>query len=199
MDVDRYTTNGAVPTLDNSLLYSAPLPVSSSLHIRACVFDALGRSGNPSTAMYTFHASDSATLAFTSGLPILVLRENDTREAYWSERQALIELEQKWRDTVAANEPEADTFRRQYDGRLQAFLSKYCEEWMLSAGQDKECVENSNWDAAHTRHASRILRFYRNDLYQKILERLPYAEVTPPSINWTERARFVRGALDERN
>jgi hypothetical protein len=73
----RYTTNGAVPTLDNSLLYSAPLSVSSSLHIRACVFDALGRSGNPSTAMYTFHASDSATLAFTSGLPILVLREND--------------------------------------------------------------------------------------------------------------------------
>ncbi|HQA37868.1 MAG TPA: CotH kinase family protein [Kiritimatiellia bacterium] len=73
----RYTTNGAVPELGNSLLYSAPLPVSSSLHIRARVFDALGRSGNPTTAMYTFHASDSATLAFTSGLPILVLREND--------------------------------------------------------------------------------------------------------------------------
>lgn len=129
---------------------------------------------------------------------LLVLRENDTREAYWSERQALIELEQKWRDTVAANEPEADTFRRQYDGRLQAFLSKYCEEWMLSAGQDKECVENSNWDAAHTRHASRILRFYRNDLYQKILERLPYAEVTPPSVDWDERRKFVAAALNER-
>ena len=129
---------------------------------------------------------------------LLVLRENDTREAYWSERQALIELEQKWRDAVAANDAEADIFRRQYDGRLQAFLSKYCEEWMLAAGQDKECVENSNWDAAHTRHASRILRFYRNDLYQKILERLPYAEVTPPSVDWDERRKFVAAALNER-
>ncbi|NLT61229.1 MAG: hypothetical protein GXX88_11330, partial [Candidatus Hydrogenedentes bacterium] len=106
---------------------------------------------------------------------LLVLRENDTRDAYWSERQALIALEQQWRDAVATKSDGADTLRRQFDGRLQAFLSKYCEEWMLAAGQDKECVEHSNWDAAHTRHASRILRFYRNDLYQKILERLPYA------------------------
>ena len=69
---------------------------------------------------------------------------------------------------------------------------------LLAAGQDKECVENSNWDAAHTRHASRILRFYRNDLYQKILERLPYAEVTPPSVDWDERRKFVAAALNER-
>ncbi|HOF40895.1 MAG TPA: J domain-containing protein [Candidatus Hydrogenedentes bacterium] len=130
---------------------------------------------------------------------LLVLRESDTREAYWSERQALIDLEQKWRDAVAEASDGADALRRQFDGRLQTFLSKYCEEWMLAAGQDKECVENSHWDAAHTRHASRILRFYRNDLYQKILERLPYAEVTPPAVDWEERARFVRSALDERN
>ena len=130
---------------------------------------------------------------------LLVLRESDTRAAYWSERQALIDLEQKWRDAAAEANDEADALRRQFDGRLQTFLSKYCEEWMLAAGQDKECVENSHWDAAHTRHASRILRFYRNDLYQKILERLPYAEITPPTIDWAEREQFVRSTLDERN
>lgn len=129
---------------------------------------------------------------------LLVLRENDTREAYWSERQALIVLEQQWRDAVDSNDPESDRLRRQYDGRLQSFLSKYCEEWMLAAGQDKECVEHSHWDNAHTRHASRILRFYRNDLYQKILQRLPYAEVTPPSIDWSERRKVVTAALNER-
>lgn len=129
---------------------------------------------------------------------LLVLRETGTREAYWSERQTLIELEQKWRDAVAANDAEADTLRRQYDGRLQSFLSKYCEEWMLAAGQDKECVEHSHWDAAHTRHASRILRFYRNELYRKILQRLPFSEVTPPSIDWDERRDFVTAVLGER-
>jgi len=73
----RYTTNGAVPELGNSQLYSAPISIASSRHIRARVFDALGRSGNPTTAMYTFHASDAATLTYSSGIPILVLREND--------------------------------------------------------------------------------------------------------------------------
>ena len=129
---------------------------------------------------------------------LLVLRETDTREAYWSERQALIDLEQKWRDAVANNDAEAEMLRRQYDGRLHSFLSKYCEEWMLAAGQDKECVEHSNWDAAHTRHASRILRFYRNELHRKILQRLPYADVTAPSIDWEERRKFVASALGQR-
>lgn len=130
---------------------------------------------------------------------LLVLRENETREAYWSERQALIELEQTWREAVEANSPEAELLRRQYDGRLHSFLSKYCEEWMLAAGQDKECVEHSNWDPAHTRHASRILRFYRNNLHRSILQRLPYADVTPPSIDWNERRKFAAAVLSERS
>jgi hypothetical protein len=73
----RYTTNGADPATTNGTLYTGPFAVAASLHIRARVFDALGRSGTTTTAMYTFHASDSATLAFTTELPILVLREND--------------------------------------------------------------------------------------------------------------------------
>jgi len=73
----RYTTNGADPVLTNSTLYSCPFTVASSLHIRARVFDAVGRSGETSTAQYTFYATDSATLAFSTALPILILRETD--------------------------------------------------------------------------------------------------------------------------
>jgi hypothetical protein len=73
----RYTTNGAEPATNNGTLYTGPFAVSSSRHIRARVFDALGRNGATATAMYTFHATDSATLSFATEIPILVLREND--------------------------------------------------------------------------------------------------------------------------
>jgi len=128
---------------------------------------------------------------------LLVLRESGPRDEYWNERKALIALEDKWREAVDASDDGAEMVRREYIGRLQSFLSRYCEELMLAAGQDKECVEHSHWDNAHTRHASRILRFYRNDLHQKILERLPYVEVTPPEIDFEERRRFIAGVLAE--
>jgi len=73
----RYTTNGADPSLTNSVLYSAPFVVSNSCHLRARVFDAAGRSGETATAQYTFFATDSTTLNFATPLPILVLREAD--------------------------------------------------------------------------------------------------------------------------
>jgi len=73
----RYTTTGADPALTNDLLYTAPFAVASSCHIRARVFDAAGRSGATTTAQYTFCSGDSATLNFSSGLPLLVLRETD--------------------------------------------------------------------------------------------------------------------------
>ena len=50
-------------------------------------------------------------------------------------------------------------------------------------------------DQAHQRHSFRILRRYRHMLYHDILERLPYYEVTPPKIDWTERSETVRGML----
>ena len=65
----------------------------------------------------------------------------------------------------------------------------------LEAGHDKACVEASNWDAAHERHASRILRHCRQGHYQRILERLPYWEVTPPQIDWDERKRTIAAIL----
>ena len=73
----RYTTNGADPTTSSGTLYSVPLSVSASLHIRARVFDAVGRSGETATAQYTFAATDAATLTFATSLPILILRETD--------------------------------------------------------------------------------------------------------------------------
>ena len=126
---------------------------------------------------------------------LFVLRESDTRDAYWSERQELIDLEAKWRTAVEQSQDEAELLRREYLAKLLTFLSKYCEELMLAAGLDKECVEHSNWDNAHARHASRILRFYRNGLYQKILERLPYVEVTRPDIVWEKRNKFIAEIL----
>jgi hypothetical protein len=122
---------------------------------------------------------------------LVVLRDADTREAYWSEREGLIDLEQRWRETDAAGQEDTELLRREFDGRLRGFLSKYIEEMMIGAGRDKECAEACGWDAAHERHASSLLRHYRHSLYQQILERLPYSEVTRPEIDWDERRRLV--------
>lgn len=125
----------------------------------------------------------------------VVLRDSEQREAYWDEREALMTLERKWCEAVEKEAPEADSLRREFDRRVKSFLSKYVEETMLGAGRVKECVEASNWDEAHERHAFRILRHYRQNLYQQILERLPYVDTTPPDINWDERARTASALI----
>ncbi len=124
-----------------------------------------------------------------------ILRDNTSRDTYWAARTELIELEHQWREAADRGMAETDTLRRTYDARLRHFLARYVEEAMLEAGRDKECVEASHWDAAHERHASRILRHYRQGLYQLILERLPYFEVTPPVIQWEERAKTAAAIL----
>lgn len=129
---------------------------------------------------------------------LYILRDTKLRDAYWRERQELIELEERWREAEESGDKEADNLRRQYDGRLRNFLARYMEELMLEAGRDKECVEASNWDAAHERHASRLLRFYRQSLHQQILERLPYFDLSPVEIDWEERKQTA-AALLERN
>lgn len=125
---------------------------------------------------------------------LFLLRETEVRDVYWLDRKELIDLELEW---CQAAQSGADTneLRKRYDARVRAFLSKYVEDAMLAAGRDKECVEASHWDAAHERHASRILRHYRNGLYQQILERLPFADVTKPEIDWDERRKFVGSVL----
>lgn len=128
-----------------------------------------------------------------------ILRDNATREAYWTARRDIIRLEETWRDAADKDDSGADTLRRTFDARLRHFLSRYVEEAMLEAGRDKECVEASNWDPAHERHASRILRHYRHTLYRQILERLPFWEVTPPRIDWEERSRVVAEILKGEN
>jgi curved DNA-binding protein CbpA len=125
-----------------------------------------------------------------------ILRDKDRREQYWTVRQELIDLEEKWRQ-VRDDLEQSERYRKQFDGKVRHFLSKYVEESMLEAGRDPECVEASHWDPAHERHATRILRHYRHRLHQDILERLPYFEVTPPSIDWTERERRVAALLGE--
>jgi len=122
---------------------------------------------------------------------IYILRDTELRETYWRERQEVIDLEREWSAVAATGSPEMDGLRRRFDATVRHFLAHYVEEAMLDAGRDKECVEASGWDAAHERHASRILRHYRHGLYQDILERLPYHEVTPPHIDWDERRSIV--------
>lgn len=124
-----------------------------------------------------------------------ILRDTESRDAYWNLRNEVMETEAAWREADATKSDELDALRRKYDTRLRDFLSRYVEEAMLEAGRDKECVEASNWDAAHERHASRILRHYRHSAYQQILERLPYWEVTPPAIDWEERAKTAARLL----
>jgi len=126
-----------------------------------------------------------------------ILWKPESREAYWGERQALIELEERWRSAVRDNASDTDSLRRDFDRRIRDFLAKYVEESMLEAGRDKDCVEFSHWDVAHERHAFRILRYYRQTLYQQILERLPFVDVTPPRIDWDERTKTVAAILNE--
>ena len=154
-----------------------------------------------------------------------ILRDNESRDVYWQLRKEVMALENEWRnavDAVASNTDAVasttdavvsdtnavasttdavasttDAMRRTYDAKLRHFLSRYVEETMLEAGRDKECVEASNWDAAHERHASRLLRHYRQSLYQQILERLPYFEVTPPRVDWDERTSTIAAILSQ--
>lgn len=128
---------------------------------------------------------------------VYIIRDKAKREEYWQERQNLIDLEQRWREAAAKDsDPEkTDPLRREFDGSVRAFLSKYVEETMLEAGQDKEIIEASNWNILHTRYATRLLRHYRHRLLHQILERLPYHQVTPPHIDPAERERFVTGVL----
>lgn len=127
---------------------------------------------------------------------LLTLRDPEVRDAYGTERERLIALEAEYRAAGEAKDLERlDVLRRQFDGDIKTFLSKYVEEAMAGALSDKECFEASHWDQAHARHASRILRHYRHMLYQRILERLPYTEVTPPAIDWDRRRDFVASLL----
>lgn len=126
---------------------------------------------------------------------LYILRDREKREAYWNLRNELMELEEQWRAETGQDPVKDDQYRRKFDSKVKTFLSTYVEEAMLEAGRDPECVESSHWDEAHQRHAFRILRRYRHMLYHDILERLPYYEVTPPEIDWNERADTVRGML----
>lgn len=129
---------------------------------------------------------------------VYILRDQAKREAYATERKALIELEQRW-VTQAANAPDpetTDSLRREFDARAKSFLSKYVEETMLEAGMDKEVAEASGWNIFYARYALKLLRHYRHLLYHDILERLPFHAVTTPNINWDERRKTVGALLD---
>lgn len=124
-----------------------------------------------------------------------ILRDNKNRERYVEDRQNVIRLEEEWREAANQDEDTAEPLRRAFDGAVKHFLARYMEELMLEAGRDPECVEESHWDAAHERHAGRVLRHYRQQLYQEIHERLPYHQITEPKIDWEERKRFARAVL----
>ena len=117
-----------------------------------------------------------------------ILRDHALREKYVADRERVISLEDQWRTAVEKEAADAERLRRQYDAEVRHFLGTYLEELMLEAGRDPECVEASNWDPAHERHASRTLRHYRQRLYHEIHERLPYYQITEPKIDWDERA-----------
>lgn len=129
---------------------------------------------------------------------VIILRDNARREAYWNERRELIDLEKRWCDAAERDpDPEkSDALRREFDGRIRSFLSKYVEETMFEAAQDKEVAETSGWNAYYSRYALNLLRHYRHLLYHDILERLPYHAVTRPEIDWNERARFVATVIE---
>lgn len=124
-----------------------------------------------------------------------ILRDNDLRQHYIDDRKAVIALEAAWHEAVEHTSDALDSSRRKFDAALRHFLSRYMEELMLEAGRDKECVEASHWSRAHERHASRVLRHFRQRLYNEIHERLPYYEITKPEVDWEERKSLVKNTL----
>jgi len=126
-----------------------------------------------------------------------ILRDNERRARYVEDRRRVIALEEEWRGLAETGGAGAEEARRQFDRAMRDFLTTYMEDLVLEAGRDRECVEASNWDRAHERHAGRVLRHDRHRHYQKILERLPFHEVTAPRVNWEERTRVVDAILTE--
>ena len=127
-----------------------------------------------------------------------ILRDNALRETYQTDREQVMRLEQEWQDAVEKHKgqgAECDTLRRSFDQAVRNFLSLYMEELMLRAGRDKDCVEASHWDMHHERHAGRILRHHRQQLYHKIHELLPFYDVSKPEIDWDSRAQLVQAVL----
>lgn len=125
-----------------------------------------------------------------------ILRDRQRGETYLREREEVMGMENEWRTAAGKNAGgEEDALRRRYDQALRNFLAKYMEEFVLEAGRDPECVENSGWDSVHERLAGRILRQYRQQRYQEIHERLPFFEISHPEIDWEGRAAFVRELL----
>jgi hypothetical protein len=124
-----------------------------------------------------------------------ILRDNDLRQRYAEDRAHVMDLETQWRAAAEQGGEANDRLRRAFDTALRQYLSTYMEERMVEAGRDPECVEASHWDIAHERHATRILRHFRQRRYQEIHERLPFYEVTQPKIDWDERARTITGLI----
>ena len=131
---------------------------------------------------------------------VIVLRDNARREAYWRQREELVELEKRWCEAAGRDpDPEkTDVLRREFDGRIRSFLSKYVEEAMLEAALDKDVAETSGWNVYYSRYALNLLRHYRHLLYHDILERLPYHVVTRPEMDWDDRAKFVERVISGR-
>ena len=124
-----------------------------------------------------------------------VLKDKERREVYWEEREGLIAMEAEWSALDESDTEGHERIRAPFDSRVRSFLSKYVEEMTLTAGQDKEILEASHWNEAHARYATSLLRYYRQHLYNDILERLPYHEVTRPKIDWEKRKSTVHELL----
>lgn len=120
-----------------------------------------------------------------------ILRDQHRREKYVQDKARVEELETAWRSVADPAASQHEDLRRRFDRALRDFLSAYYEELILEAGRDPECVEASGWDLHHERHASRVLRHFRQREYHAIQERLPFYEVTQPAVDWDERARAV--------
>lgn len=127
---------------------------------------------------------------------VFVLKDKERREAYWTERQALIDLEARWCALDESDQDAHNTLRGEFDNGVRSFLSRYVQEMPLNAGTDHEVIEASRWDVAYARHATQLLRQYRHHLYNDILERLPYHEVTKPQVDWSERQTVVTQLLE---
>ena len=97
----RYTTDGSIPTLENSTIYSKPVPVAESVVIRARAFQAGLQPSETATATYimnTYHTLDVVSLVC------------DPQEL-WDPETGLLSEEQD-HSTRNTKNPEEETVRK---------------------------------------------------------------------------------------
>lgn len=127
-----------------------------------------------------------------------ILRNNALREQYVADRAKVIELEEKWGRQSRLEARRQTTCAAPSMWRFATSFRATWKNWCCWPAATRNASKRATGTPAHERHAGRVLRHYRQELYQTIHERLPYYDVTQPTTDLDERERTARARSSPR-